>query len=55
MGCSEQPQQVVLLRGQLEAGEEFVFDCPEPVVGPPQGKVRFLLGRIEPPDRTLWD
>jgi hypothetical protein len=45
---AEQPKQIVLLRGQVKAAKQLIFQGPEPVVGSPQIQERFLLRRIEP-------
>ena len=47
----QQPQRVVLLGGEVEPREEFVFEHPQAVVGSPQREVRLLLGRVESPGR----
>ena len=43
----EQPEGVVLLGGQVVAGEQLVLVHSQLVVGPPQAEIRLLLRRVE--------
>ncbi len=45
---TQQPEQVVLLRRQVEARERLILQGPQPVIRPPQVQKGFLLRRIEP-------
>src|SRR5262249_61082485 len=46
-GRLEQAQDVVLLRRQLVAGEEFILERAQAVVGAPEAQVDFLLQGVE--------
>jgi hypothetical protein len=43
----ENPQDIVLLGGDLPFPEEFILDRFEAIVSPPQREVNLLLLRIE--------
>src|SRR5579872_6888940 len=43
----QQPQRVVLLGGEVPAGEKLVFEHPQAIVGSPEVEVGFLLERVE--------
>lgn len=47
MLSSQQAEGVVLLRGQLVAEKQIVFEHPQPIVRPPEVEVALLLRRIE--------
>ena len=47
--AAQQAQGVVLLRRQAVRAEQIVLERPQPVVGPPQVQVDFLLRRVEGP------
>ena len=47
--ASQQPQDVVLLRSDIEALKQVIFQDPEPVVGPPEDEECFLRQRVKSP------
>lgn len=44
----QQSQHVVLLRREIESAKQIVFECAQPIVGPPEIQVDFLFQRVEP-------
>ena len=48
MVAAEQAEGVVLLGGQIVAGEQLVLQRPQPVVRPPEAEKCLLFEGIEP-------